>query len=311
MDEATFTGIIDRIHQEGIRVNLVMNPTCEGLEWYKPDDIKSKLDFLGRMHGEHGLESVTIANPLFVEMVHQSLPDLEIVVSVLSEVDSIQSARIFQQLGAKVITPDVDVNRNLSLLREMKKQVNVEYKLMVNDGCLYKCPFRRFHFNYISHKSKELGPIEGDSFFGHCSDVISKDYTQFFKSGWIRPEDLDKYADISRFFKIVGRSRPKSNVIRATRAYMNQSWDGDLLDLMSSSINKFGLDFGAYLDNKSLSRYGFFEKVTSCGQNCAECSYCAELAKKLIRLGVPTRGKLEDLGLHDVADSMERQGRLG
>ena len=86
---------------------------------------------------------------------------------------------------------------------------------------------------------------------------------------------------------------------------------GDILEIVCSNLNSYGLETGAYLDNKSLSRYGFFEKVTSCGQNCADCSYCAEIAKKLIRLGIPTRGKLEDLGLHDIADQMEKQGRLG
>jgi hypothetical protein len=28
---------------------------------------------------------------------------------------------------------------------------------MVNEGCLFKCPFRKFHFNYISHKSRNPG----------------------------------------------------------------------------------------------------------------------------------------------------------
>jgi collagenase-like PrtC family protease len=181
---------------------------------------------------------------------------------------------------------------------------------MVNDGCLYKCPFRRFHFNYISHKSRELGPIEGDSFFAHCSQVISKDYAQILKSGWVRPEDLEIYRDITHFFKIVGRARPKSMVIRTVKAYMSQSWSGDLLDIMSGSINKYCLEFGAGIDNKSLSRAGFFKQVTSCGYSCDTCTYCAELAKKLIHMGALTRGKLEDLGHGQMADELERDGRL-
>ena len=310
MDEAKFIGILDRIHQEGLRANLVMNATCEGLDWAKSEELETKLEFLVRMHKEHSLEVVTISSPIFVEQVRNKLPDIEIAVSVLSEIDSIQRASIYQQLGATLITPDVDANRDLNLLRHMKKAVKTEYKLMVNDGCLYKCPFRRFHFNYISHKSKVMGPIQDDTFFGHCSQVLNKDHSQIFKSGWIRPEDLERYSEITHFFKIVGRARPKAMVIRTTRAYMNQSWDGDLLDILSGSLNHFSLDSGAHLDNKSLSVNGFFDKITSCDHDCTTCNYCTELTKKLISLGIPTRGKLEDLGLQEMADIFEKQGKL-
>jgi hypothetical protein len=64
------------------------------------------------------------------------------------------------------------------------------------------------------------------------------------------------------------------------------------------------------LDNKSLEKYGFFEKTTSCVRDCTECHYCDEIADKLIRLKVPTRGKLEDLGMHDIAEQMEKHGKL-
>jgi len=79
---------------------------------------------------------------------------------------------------------------------------------------------------------------------------------------------------------------------------------------VSSSLNRFGLEYGAHLDNKSLEKYNFFEKITSCDYDCYECSYCEELARDLIRLKVLTRGKLEDVGLKDAADELERKGKL-
>ena len=142
------------------------------------------------------------------------------------------------------------------------------------------------------------------------SKLSSGEHSQILKSGRIRPEDTRKYGGISSFFKIVGRARPRSMVIRATKAYLEESWDGDLLDIISSSLNKFGLEYGAHLDNKSLEKYKFFEKVTSCDKNCSQCGYCEELAGELIRLNVPTRGKLEDLGFKAVADELKRIGKL-
>ena len=310
MDEAKFVSIVELIHAEGIRVDLIMNPTCEGLDWYREEDIKDKIGFLTRMHKDYGVEAVTIANPLFVERIREALSDIEIGASVLGDIDSAQRAVVYEKMGANVVTPDVDCNRNLEQLKKLKLATGMEFKLMVNDGCLYKCPFRRFHFNYISHKSKELGSVEDDGFFAHCAQIIDHDHSQMLKSGWIRPEDLEKYGEVSRFFKIVGRTRPKSMVLRATRAYMSQEWDGDLTDILSSSINRYSLEVGARLDNKSLGRINFFEKVTSCDHFCLDCDYCSKLAKDLITRQTPTRGKLEDLGLTQLIGEFERRGQL-
>jgi collagenase-like PrtC family protease len=140
--------------------------------------------------------------------------------------------------------------------------------------------------------------------------VTSEDHSQILKSCWIRPEDTRKYGEITNFFKIVGRARPGSFVIRATKAYLKETWDGDLLDIVSSSLNKFGLEYGAHLDNKSLDQHSFFERVTSNDESLDTSGYCVELARKLIRFRVLTRGKLEDLGLKDAADQLVRLGKL-
>lgn len=301
---------VAKIHKEGLRVNLIMNPTCEGTSWYHPDVVKDKIEYLRHVHKEQGVEAVTIANPLYIKEVRRHFPDIEICASVLGDIDCVQRAVIYSKAGANVITPDVNINRDLELLKEIKRATNAELKLMVNEGCLYKCPFRKFHFNYMSHKSKELGEIEGDGFFANCSQVTLGDHSQILRSCWIRPEDTRKYGEITNFFKIVGRARPKSLIIRATKAYLEESWDGDLLDILCSSLNKFGLEYGAHLDNKSLGKYNFFEKVTSCEKDYNRNSYYEELAKKLIRFRVLTRGKLEDLGHKDVADELERTGKL-
>jgi collagenase-like PrtC family protease len=305
-----FIEIVDKIHEKGIRVNLVLNSTCEGTRWYSPEGVKKTMDFLGQIHEDHDVEAVTIANPLYMKEVRRCFPNLEICASVLGDIDCVQRAVIFVRAGADVITPDVNINRNLSLLKQIREATNTRLKLMVNEGCLYKCPFRKFHFNYMSHKSKELGEVEGDAFFANCLEVSRSDYAQILKSGWIRPEDTNKYRELSNFFKIVGRARPMSMVIRTIQAYLRESWEGDLLDIVSSSLNRFGLEYGAHLNNKSLDRFDFFETVTSCGYDCNNCSYCDDLAKKLIRFRVLTRGKLEDLGLKDEADELDRRGRL-
>jgi len=304
LDLSQFLEVVDKIHSEGLRVNLIMNPTCEGSEWYSQRVLNRTLEYLRQLHKEHGVEAVTIANPLYIKEVRGQFPDIEICASVLGDIDCVQRAVIYNKLGANVITPDVNINRDLKLLKEIKQATNAELKLMVNEGCLYKCPFRKFHFNYMSHVSKEL-VTERSIFLSYCHQAIREAPSQILKSGWIRPEDTKKYSEITSFFKIVGRALPKSKVIRATKAYLEESWDGDLLDIVSSSLGSFAVRYGTYLNNKSLDKYKFFEKVTSCGQNCSQCSYCEELASKLIGLGF-TEEKMEDKGLKDMADELEK-----
>ncbi len=297
-----FTHIVDRIHKEGIRVNLLLNSICEGSDWYSPEVLKSTMDYLRRAHEDHGIEAITIANPLYIREVRRRFPDLEICASVLGDIDCVQKAVIFRKAGADVITPDVNINRDLALLKKIKDATNTEIKLMVNEGCLFRCAFRKFHFNYISHKSRKPDMAKGvkseDNVFSlNCIQQSKSDPSQILKSSWIRPEDTRRYAPITSYFKLVGRTSSKSMLLRSLVAYLNESWDGDLLELMAGNLYSVGMSHLMHLDNKALDAVGFFEKVTSCDKECSECDYCGELIGRLIRRGVFTPAKIEDLGL--------------
>ncbi len=297
-----FAGIVSKIHGEGIRVNLLLNSVCEGSDWYSLEVLKSTMDYLRRAHEELGIEAITISNPMYIREVRRRFPNLEICASVLSDIDCVQKAVIFRKAGADVITPDVDINRDLPLLKRIKDATHAEIKLMVNEGCLFKCAFRKFHFNYISHKSRKPGSAKGvkaeDNVFSlNCIQLSRSDPSQILKSCWIRPEDAQKYGEITSYFKLVGRTSSKSMLVRSLEAYMRESWDGDLLELMAGNLYSVGMSHLMHVDNKSLDMHGFFEKVTSCDKECSECAYCSALIDKLIRRGVFTSAKMEDLGL--------------
>lgn len=83
------------------------------------------------------------------------------------------------------------------------------------------------------------------------------------------------------------------------------------MDILDSSLRAFSLTYGASLDNEGLEKYKFFEKVTSCDKNCLQCSYCEELARKLVKLGVVSQVKLEDRAPVDITDEMERRLKYG
>ena len=280
-----FTGVVDKIHDEGIRVNMLLNSVCEGGGWYEPEVMQARIDYVELMHRKHAVETVTIANPIYIKEVRKNIPGIEICASVLSAIDSVQRAVYFREMGADIIIPDTNVNRDLDMLAEMKHRTGAEIKLMVNQGCLYECPFERFHAAFVSHKSVEESGASNSAkilkiFFQNCSKLVSENPGYVFQSPWIRPEDMRKYGEITSGFKIVGRSNPKWEKI--SRAYMEESWAGNLFELMDASIRFFAASRSAYIDNKQLDKYNFFKAVTACGHKCGVCSYCSELAEKLI-----------------------------
>ncbi len=174
-----FSSVIDKIHAAGLRVNMLLNSVCEGGGWYRPELIASRIDYIRRMHKEHGVETVTIANPIYIKEVKKEIPTIEICASVLSAIDTVQRAVYFREMGADVLIPNSNVNRELDVLKEMKRQTGAEIKLMLNQGCLYECPFERFHAGYISHKSVEEDNSAGSAemvktFFQNCSRLAGE-----------------------------------------------------------------------------------------------------------------------------------------
>jgi collagenase-like PrtC family protease len=296
-DMEWFEDAVRIIHGQGIKVNLVLNSTCEGSEWYSTDVMEATVKFIGEVHTVLGVEAVTIANPLYVDIVRRHFKDIEIHASVLGDIDCVQRAVIFRDAGADVISTDVNINRNLELLKRIKAATGARIKLLVNEGCLYKCPFRKFHFNATSHYSREALGMADDTFAGFFNagcGVIKKDHSQLLRSGWIRPEDLRRYSEITDYFKVVGRAQLDSFILRATRAYLEESWNGDMLDIVSGCSKRFSMVMGARLDNKKLGELGFFEKVTACDNNCEQCGFCQALAENVIRLNMFTQIKRGD-----------------
>jgi collagenase-like PrtC family protease len=301
-----FLQVVKDVHAAGVSVDMTMNATCGGDDWYDEGRARKTCDFVTRMHEEHGVEAVTLANPFYIERVRQSCPDIEISASVLADVDCLDRAAAFASAGATTVTVDTSVNRDLELLSAIRDRTRLEIKLMVNEGCLNKCPYRKFHMNLISHRSKE-GKSEGSAFSFACGDIVRDDPAQLFKSGWVRPEDLHRYAEagVTGYFKVVGRDMLRSKVMRCCEAYMDESYDGNLLDLLCSCCGFYGVEHSAYVDNKSLDEDDVFDRLSTCGKRCHDCNYCSLLARRLVRYGWVTEENLRDLGQGALADAIK------
>ena len=120
-----FADAVNRIHREGIRVNLLLNSVCEGSDWYSSKVLNATMDYLKRVFEECGVEAITIANPMYIREVRRRFPQVEICASVLSDIDCIDKAIIYKKAGADAFTPDVNINRNLKLLKKIREKTGL------------------------------------------------------------------------------------------------------------------------------------------------------------------------------------------
>jgi len=272
-------------HQHGIKMNIVMNPSCLGgyhltfegyklFEWYFEELNKA------------GVDGVTVAEPYLVELLRDF--SMETVISCVSHVDSPQRAEFYEALGADSITVDTNINRDFDTLEAIMRAVNCDIRVIVNEGCLYKCPFRYAHFNLFSHITAASGagagtgtqPLNtfGDYYFDKCISIRVRDPSQIIRSPWIRPEDIVEYERIGiEDFKIAGRANAVGWITACMDAYSRRSYEGNLLELLDCPSE---LRYMFYIDNKKLE--GCINQWKSCNKMCDTCRYCDEVTSRVL-----------------------------
>jgi len=266
-------------HQHGIKMNITMNSTCTGGHHLSFEGYKMFSWYFGELN-KAGVDGVTVAEPYLVELLRDY--PMQTVVSCLSYVESPQRAKFFDELGADMITVDTNINRHFDLLEGVVKAVNCDVRLIVNEGCIYRCPFRYSHYNLASHLSSLNQPrtplFAPDYYFDKCISLRLRDPTQIIKSAWIRPEDLKAYEDIGiTAFKLSGRTKTVNWIIDCMRSYAHRSFKGNLLDLLDCPQM---LRYVFYIDNEKLE--GSVEQWKHCKKVCNECGYCDKLAKEVL-----------------------------
>ncbi len=283
-----FAEIIRFCHDCGIKTDLLLNSSCTGLKGYMKPYIDRLTAFLSEVNNA-GVDCVTVANPLLLNHVKKEFPAMRTVVSILAEVDSAQRATFYQNLGADCIVIDRDINRDLQRIREIRRAVKgCEIRILVNEGCIYRCPCRNFHYNFLSHQSADVRMAGGAPSLGipareyvfdfqaFCGKVFRESHAQALKSPWVRPEDVKKYEGLADSIKIAGRKMSACQIYNAINAYSSGEYSGNLTSLFANTCSN---QCGWYLDNSLLN--GFFEKVTACGKDCASCGYCDDFASRL------------------------------
>ncbi len=277
------------VHEHGIKMNILSNSSCLSGQHLTYQGNKTYRWYLDKLN-DIGVDAITVSDPYLVEMISREY-DIEPVVSCIAFVDSPQKAEYFEEFGATTLTLDTNIGKHFDLLEGIREATSCKLRIMVNEGCLYRCPFRYSHFNLTSHF---FGPgstldIMGDYYHDKCVSMRIDNPEHIMRSGWVRPEDISAYEKIGiDLFKIAGRIQSVNWIINCTNAYANRSFDGNLMDILDGTGTLRNL---FYVPNKELD--GAIEKWKVCDKLCHKCNFCKELTNRVVRVysGKGTQGE--------------------
>jgi len=289
-------------HSAGLTFNYLLNAPCmNNTEWREDTywELLQELEWLSNAE----VESVTVTIPYLMELITHQFPHLKMEVSTIAHVSSVARAKFFESLGADSIILDSNINRDFKLLKAIRSAVKCELGVLTNSLCLYQCPYEYYHNNTLGHATQSHNEMNGsyiDYCVLHCAKDRLSDTSQFIKSRWIRPEDIQIYQEIGiDFFKIGGRALSTEWIMNATTAYSSLHYEGNLYDILNvlytkirdakpslpgAQISKIPSPPKAYIDNQALEGFIDFFKKQDCLSGCAHCSYCQEIADKTVRL---------------------------
>src|SRR5579875_56877 len=308
----------ERAHALGIRVNYLMNGALIDLREYDRAGQQALIAQLEQI-AEAGVDMVTVAVPYLIEAVRAAAPELPVSVSVIAGVESPQALRHLEALGATRVQVAEDANRDFELLGALSAGAQAELSLIVNNGCLRCCGFRRYHDVLCTQASQERDGTERyiDYPLLRCSALRARDPVQLLRSPWIRPEDLSFYHE--RFgielFKIAGRQLPTERIVRIATAYAELRHEGNFIDLLATPA----VDFRRHPMTAEIAQQRGAERCAppaldvanarlgrltaaiharggcALARDCESCRVCDEMAPRLIGADPPGAEQAEAL----------------
>ncbi|MBU1853444.1 MAG: tetratricopeptide repeat protein [Candidatus Omnitrophica bacterium] len=267
--------IIKKCNSLNIIPELLLNATCDGGRGLKKNFPADMIKYIKELK-DLGLKNIIVTNPVYISRIRKEIKDITIESSVNCYIKTVEHASYLKDLGVDILTIDRDINRDIPLIKKIKKSTGLKIKIMLNEGCLKNCPFRNVHYNYLSHsttKENSQNSILSDYF---CYTIYSKNPEKVFKTPFIPPEALGYYIDFVDYFKLSTRVFDLPRIKRCLEAYKEQRFSGNLLNILDSP----GLSYFSFINHDALKKNNYFLKMLKCDENCAECNYCNRLKQE-------------------------------
>ncbi len=305
---------IKACHERGLEFSYLLNAPCLGNLQYSKKGYGQLVELLEWID-KSGADAVTIGLPYLIDLVRKRFPRLKVKVSTTARVNTVRKALQYEDMGVEEIIIDEHINREFKTLEAIRKAVQCNLELIVNNICLWQCPYNYEHVNHDGHASRE-GEEEDYCYLQYpgylCLYRKLTDPVELLKSPWIRPEDIPHYEAIGyERFKITERFKRTSLLLEHVKAYENRRYDGNLLDLFTlprkgaftpvhleyfikpehvnimkiSELEKvFDLEVRELIqmDNRKLDGFIQFFKENDCNQTtCSACRYCETVFQRV------------------------------
>jgi len=223
------------------------------------------LEALGRLRGDYGVESATVANLALARRIREAFPEFKITASVLMGIASpAQVVMVGDHVDA--ITPDNTLVRDLKGLRRVREAFDGEMRLLVNEACIPGCPHRAQHFYEMGY---------GDAYpESLCQQMLSENPWLRLTGAWILPRHLVYYEGLYDSLKLAGRVtlRDPERYLTVMDAYVHQR------EILPRDIGGGPASVLEAIDIPD----ELFEKTLVCERNCLACSACREYYEQAV-----------------------------
>lgn len=300
---------LEKFHRQGKSLNLLLNAGCYSSVVQDSSYIDNLKKLISFYVEEVGVNSITTTQPSFAVMVKRMYGNrVETRASINMFVSSIDSMHMLSG-EFDAFYPMRELYRSMEELTAMRRWADENGKhlyALVNSGCLAGCPWAIVDNNSVAHGIEDYRMADGTP-IPTCYQWLekNKDVTLILKGGFIRPEDVSKYAAVFDGFKIATRMHflPRLPI----RAYLKGGYPGVITDLLEPAHTHL-FQPELCLPNSSLTEE-WFVHTSNCKRMCHTCKYCETTAHRI------ARPFSEDLAFHhylfdDESALQERLERL-
>lgn len=323
---------VKKVRDAGIKFNYLLNGSClsnheQDEEWQK--EFRKFLDYLQSI----GVNALTITNPFILKLVKKYYDCFTVRISTFACIDTYEKAKYWEDMGADYLCVDFTrVNRDFKMLKYMVDNLkHAKIEVLCTNSCLKNCPYINTHTTALAHASNHFD--NGKKYVDWCLLTCQKheleNNYEYIKSPWIRPEDVKYYEEIGiEHFKLTERGFPTDELVKRTKAYVERTYDGNLIDLIqghgwTKTDELLSIDKNKTLNTKEeilneiykirglgcerkYPRHinihndkldGFIKYFVEgkCTGNCSSCGYCKSIAKKAIEANEEVQSYLLDL----------------
>lgn len=267
----------------GLKLDLLYNANCYGeraVSSHLQSEVASVLEHLDESVG--GADIITTTSPAIAHTVQEYFPEVDVRASVNMRIGTPQAMGYVADLFDSFYLQR-DYQRNLDHVRRLRHWCDEHGKgllMLANSGCLRLCPGQTFHDNMVAHDAgiDEMERMEG--FVPHVCWRLYRDrhsWPAILQATWVRPEDLHYYDGLITTAKLATRMHCRPRAV--LEAYTTRRWRGNLLDIFEPA---FSTAFAPHIVANEEFPEDWFERTSTCGRRCEQCSYCTETLERVL-----------------------------